>query len=214
MTPDEKAIAAALHAALEAGDDETVAAITAKLDQDDTERLARLAAPGALLAGALWYAKSGIAVFPLKPGGKQPLLRRAHEAGDPCKGGCGQFGHGLHDATTDLDQVRAWWAENPAANVGIPTGHRFDVIDVDLPHGYLSLGELRGQGLIPEIRGRVITASGGTHLYIDPTGDGNSAGLRPGVDYRGAGGYVVAPPSRTAEGMWLWTTPLELETTT
>lgn len=197
MTPDEKAIAAALHAALQAGDDETVAAITTKLDQDDTERLARLAAPGALLAGALWYAKGGIAVFPLKPGGKQPATT-----------------HGFKDATTDPDQIRAWWTATPAANIGIPTGHRFDVVDIDLPHGYLSLGELRGQDLIPEIRGRVITASGGAHLYIDPTGDGNSAGLRPGVDYRGAGGYVVAPPSRTAEGMWLWTTVLDLETTT
>lgn len=212
MTPEERTTHAALHAALEAGDTETVAAITARLDRDDQAKLTRLARPEALAEAAHWYAKQGIAVFPLKPGGKQPLLRRAHDPGDPCKGGCGRLGHGLHDATTDPHQVRTWWLETPAANVGIPTGHTFDVIDIDLPHGYLSLGELRGQGLIPPTRGRAMTASGGMHLYITPTGDGNTAGLRPGIDYRGAGGYVVAPPSRTADGMWLWTTPLELET--
>lgn len=135
MTPEERTTHAELHAALEAGDDETVAAITARLDREDEQRLARLGRLAALAEGALWYAKNGIAVFPLKPGGKQPLLRRAHEAGDPCKGGCGQLGHGLHDATTNLAQVRAWWTETPAANIGIPTGHTFDVIDIDLPHG-------------------------------------------------------------------------------
>lgn len=193
MTPEEEALAQQLHDALNAGDDDAVAALVARIDAEDEANRERLNKPEALAQAAVWYAKQGIAVFPLKPGQKQPATR-----------------HGFKDATTDLDQVRTWWTETPLANIGVPTGHLFDVVDVDLPAGYLSLGELRDQGLLPEVHGRVITASGGTHLYIRATGDGNAAGLRPGVDYRGAGGYVVAPPSRTAEGMWQWTTPLNL----
>lgn len=85
---------------------------------------------------------------------------------------------------------------------------------MDGPPGYRSLADLRDQGLVPDILGRTVTARGGTHLYIKPTGDGNTAGLRPGIDYRGDGGYVVAPPSRSAATgrHWIWTAPLDLET--
>lgn len=193
-------------------------ALMVKMDAEDTARRARLQDPAALLAGALFYAKAGMPVFPLRPGGKVPLLRNAHPDGDPargtCKGECGRHGHGLYDASTNVDLIRSWWSATPTANIGLPTGGQWDVIDVDIsddgPNGYLALDTLRGQGLIPPVHGRVITPSGGTHLYIEPTGDGNSAGLMPGIDYRGLGGYVVAPPSRTADGMWAWSTPLEM----
>lgn len=194
MTPAEATVHAALHAALAAGDTRTVDAITAGLDAEDNDRRVRLAAPGALAAAARWYAGQGIQVFPLIVGGKTPATR-----------------HGLHDGTTDLDQVEAWWARTPQANIGLPTGHLFDVVDVDMPDGYFSLGVMRERGLLPAIHGRSITASGGTHLFIRPTGDGNGARIQPGVDYRGLGGYVVGAPSRSAEGAWIWTTPLDLE---
>lgn len=211
MTPDERTLHAQLHAALAAGDAATVATITDLLDAEDAARLQRLTRPGALLDASLWYAKTGIPVFPLKAGQKTPLLPRAHAKGMPaCYGDCGLDGHGLYDATTDVEKIRAWWTATPQANIGLPTGHLFDVIDVDMPDGYRSLGEDRDAGLLPPIHGRVITASGGTHLYIVPTGGGNAAGFRPGIDYRGAGGYVVAPPSRCAEGLWMWTSPLDL----
>lgn len=193
MTPDETATVAALTAALAAGDHDTVAAITARLDADDETRRARLTAPGALLSAALYYAKAGLPVFPLRDGGKTPATA-----------------HGFKDASTDPDQVRAWWTASPQANIGLPTGHRFTVIDVDVPAGYYSLAYMRDADLIPPILGRVITPSGGTHLHIAATGEGNSAGKAPGIDIRGLGGYVVAPPSRSEEGMWLWSTPLGL----
>ena len=44
------------------------------------------------------------------------------------------------------------------------------------------------------------TGSGGWHLWFAPTGHGNRVRLLPGVDWRGLGGYVVAPPSRHASG--------------
>lgn len=194
MTPDERSLHTQLHAALAAGDQATVDTITDLLDAEDEARRQRLTRPGALLDAAIWYAKAGIPVFPLKAGQKVP-----------------DTAHGFKDATTDLNQVRAWWQATPQANIGIPTGELFTVIDVDLPDGYSSLGLMRDKGQLPPIYGRVITASGGTHLYIAPTGERNSTGAIPGIDIRGVGGYVVAPPSRTADGeLWQWTLPLDL----
>src|SRR5690606_14907358 len=73
----------------------------------------KLDQPGALLAAAMWYAEQGIPVFPCRPGDKIPLIPNPHPVDSPeratCRGGCGQHGHGLYDATTDLDQIRKWW---------------------------------------------------------------------------------------------------------
>lgn len=227
MLPDDesRATRARLSHALAIGDQATVDAITKQLDDEDAAKLRRLSRPGALLDSAIWYAQAGIPVFPLEvgvgwhdpetkkePKGKRPLFRKAHRDGEPeCHGECGRDGHGFYDATTDVDKVRAWWRATPQANIGLPTGLLFDVIDVDLPAGYFSLGEMRADDVLPTIHGRVITASGGTHLYIRPDGDGNATGILPGIDWRGRGGYVVAPPSRCEEGMWLWTSPLDLD---
>lgn len=171
----------------------------AQLDAEDDTREARLARPEALGSAALWYARNGIACFPLKPGEKQPATR-----------------HGLHDATTDEAQIRAWWAATPQANIGIRTGLRFDVIDIDGPHGYLSLADLRDQGAVPPILGKVHTSRGGAHLYVPLAGKGNKAGLLAGIDYRGNGGYVVAPPSisATTGQRWTWLDPLNLNACT
>ena len=175
----------------------------------------RLSRPSALAAAARWYAGAGVAVFPCRPRGKAPLLRAAHPAGNPlrmdCRGACGAPGHGLYDATTDVDQVARWWSEHPQANIGVPTGGRFDVIDVDGPRGYVSLGHLGEEGALPADLGWVVTPRGGMHLYCTPTGDGNATGVRPGIDYRGLGGFVVAPPSIGANGRrYEWLEPLDL----
>jgi len=69
------------------------------------------------LAAALTYALAGVHVFLLAPSSKAPLI--------PARKG----GHGLHDATTDLDLIRYWW--HPTANLGLTTGLGFDVIDLD-----------------------------------------------------------------------------------
>lgn len=166
----------------------------ARMDAEDAARRARLTAPGALAGAAAYYGKNGIACFPLVVGGKRPATA-----------------HGLHDATTDLAQIRAWWTAMPQANIGIPTGALFTVIDVDGPEGYASLAGLREDGIIPATIGYAITPNNGAHLYIAPNGDGNTARVWPGIDVRGVGGYVVAPPSRREDGrMWEWSTPLDL----
>lgn len=132
-----------------------------------------------LPAAALAYAGWGWMVFPVRPGQKTPLTA-----------------HGLHDASTDTDVLRGWWQRWPDANIGLPTGRRFDVIDVD-PGGLGWLADLRvDPDTTVDVHGLVSTPRGGQHLYVTPTGSRNHVNLAPGVDYRGTGGYVVAPPSR------------------
>lgn len=184
-------------------------------DRRLADKRTRLAQPSALHAAARWYAAVGIAVFPCKPRGKAPLLKAVHPGTDPlratCHGDCGQLGHGLYDATVDLQQIDKWWAACPQANIGIRTGLRFDVIDIDGVTGYRSFGVMREEGLLPSPLAWAATPRGGMHMFIAPTGDGNAAELRPGIDYRGAGGYVVAAPSIWENGRrYDWLEPLNV----
>jgi hypothetical protein len=148
--------------------------------------------PPRLLDAALRYAAWGWPVFPLKSCSKQPATR-----------------NGFKDATTDEARIRAWWEKHTDSNIGLPTGLAFDVIDIDVPDGPNSFAALIADDEVPDVHGQVATSSGGLHLYIPPTGDGNRAGIEPGIDYRGAGGYVVAPPSTLGERgrSWSWITP-------
>lgn len=176
-------------------------------DMKEADRLEKeLAKPSTPSLGpsALWYAKQGWPVFPLR------------EQDGPCDGDkkCAEMGvcqcskkppkgtRGFKDATTDVDQVRAWWRATPDANIGLRTGIKFDVIDLDGPVGIESFSGL-SEDKIPEIHGKVSTPRG-FHLYVAATGDNNRAGVLPGIDYRGEGGYVVAPPSRVGPNYYTW----------
>jgi hypothetical protein len=174
--------------------------------------------PGELRGAALAYANLGIPVLPVR--GKLPAIPAAHQPGDPlyqqCKGGCGDLGHGVHDATTDPDQVRQLWDQWPHANVGLRTGVRFDVIDVDGQLGRDSLARfLADHAGGARIGGpRVRTGSGGWHLYVTPTGLPDHIGVLDSVDYRAADRYVVAPPSRhpSTGRRYLWVPGRGLDT--
>lgn len=142
----------------------------------------------AMLRAALSYAARGVPVLPCEPYGKRPLTK-----------------DGFWEATTNVQQIRAWWGRWPSANVGIPTGKASGlvVLDADAGDGLESLVELelsRGQ---PPKTARARTGGGGEHLYFRYPKDvevRNSQGyLGPGLDIRGEGGYVVVPPSRTGE---------------
>lgn len=152
-----------------------------------------------LLALALSYACDGWHVFP------------CHTIRDgECT--CGTTGckriakhpwtlHGCRDATTDLEVIRRWWAAMPDANVAIATGPASNlwVVDLDGLPGMEALADLeRIHGPLPNTIS-VATPSGGRHLYFSWP-EGASIGCRVKVqgvpiDVRGAGGYVVAPPS-------------------
>jgi len=158
-----------------------------------------------LLTAARDYAERGWPVFPCAPGEKVPLGKLAP--------------HGLKNATTDPAVITRWWTAEPEANIGLPTGLVFDVLDVDGPEALDALESVGGpaemhevDGLLvcdDDIEGPTVSTPRGWHCYVGPTGRGNAVnlGALPGVDWRGRGGYVIAPPSRKADGgTWGWIT--------
>jgi len=114
--------------------------------------------------------------------------------------------HGLKDASKNHEQIEQWWGKwGDAANIGILTGAAsggLAVLDVDAPSGEASLQALVSEyGPLPptvEVR-----TARGRHFYFRVSGAvvRNSARkLGDGLDVRGDGGYVVAPPSRHVTG--------------
>jgi hypothetical protein len=112
-------------------------------------------------------------------------------------------------ADTDPALVGEWWRRWPNANVGLATGRWFDVLDLDGERGVEALRAVL-QSAPWEHPGPVArTGGGGWHLLYALTGLGNRVRLLAGVDWRGRGGLVVAPPSRHASGrQYAWVRPL------
>jgi hypothetical protein len=107
--------------------------------------------------------------------------------------------HGFRDATRDPETIRRSFRN--AAMIGIPTGEAsgFFVLDLDCKNGAQGLEWLAAhEARLPQTR-RHRTRSGGVHLlFAMPAGRAirNSASkVGPGVDVRGSGGYIIAPPS-------------------
>ena len=129
----------------------------------------------------------GWPVFPVIPQGKKPATAT-----------------GFKEATRDPAIISQWWDHNPSYNIGIATGKDssgFFVIDLDEDEkkgvsGENALAEyISSYGPLPET---VIsqTPRGGKHLLFKSAADVScKTGVLPGVDLRGKGGYIVAPPS-------------------
>jgi hypothetical protein len=109
--------------------------------------------------------------------------------------------HGLKDASTDPDVVRGWWERWADANIGIPTGIAFDALDIDGDEGIDTASALIGGGDAEIPFGAVVWTPHGLHIYVQPTGMRNRARFLDGLDWRGPGGYVVAPPSIGVNGV-------------
>lgn len=107
--------------------------------------------------------------------------------------------YGLNAASTDLAQVKQWWSEHRGAAIGIPTGIKWDVLDVDVKDdrdGRVHLPYLQRLGLLNGCQKVAQTPSGGWHLYFHAApGLTNRASATLGLDVRAKGGYVLAPPS-------------------
>jgi replicative DNA helicase len=132
---------------------------------------------------AKFYASKGWDVFPCLPGDKKPAVKWADVA------------------TKDAGQIIDWWKHQPNANIGIATGARSGlvVIDIDTAHD----GEESAKGLALPETVTAHTGGGGRHLlYAHPGREiRNSASkLAKGIDVRGDGGYIVAPPSLHPSG--------------
>ncbi|MEV4706681.1 bifunctional DNA primase/polymerase [Actinoplanes sp. NPDC049316] len=150
-----------------------------------------------MLDAALAYARHGIPVLPVHHPGQDGSCSCGRPDCDR-PGKHPRLRHGLTDASTDPRRIEMWWARWPDANIGLRTGIAMDVADVDSATGWHGLRHLLG-GAIPA-GPQVRTGGGGWHFWFTPTGYGNRVHLLPGVDWRGAGGYVLAPPSRHANG--------------
>ncbi|MDR2254205.1 MAG: bifunctional DNA primase/polymerase [Bifidobacteriaceae bacterium] len=144
-----------------------------------------------LREAAPFLAANGVPVFPCREAGKSPIVR-----------------HGLLAATVDVGGVERWWSRWPAANIAMPTGPAsgFDVVDVDVRgsgSGYEWFDRACARLRVGDWALRVLTPSGGAHFYY-PTQTGRSqpswVSAKTQVDFRGAGGYVVLPPSVGADG--------------
>ena len=132
----------------------------------------------------------GWRLIPIKPGGKVPSVTKWQTK-----------------ATTDSDTLASWWQGRFVdAGVGIATGQESGVwvLDVDAQHdGIESLRQVRQGRDLPK-GPRVDTPSGGFHLYFaNPKGMhvattkniGQLNGHPSGLDVRGDGGQVLAPPT-------------------
>ena len=114
------------------------------------------------------------------------------------------------EASTDPGKVTRWFTQWPAANIGIATGAESGcvVIDIDPRNGgdETIRGLVETHGLFPQ--GPVAyTGGAGWHYYFKhPGGKVLSRSIAPGVDVKGDGGQVVAPPSFHASGnQYEWT---------
>src|SRR5262245_20929970 len=125
------------------------------------------------------YAQAGISVIPLAARSKRPLIDWKP----------------FQDYLAPLDLVDRWFAAWPHAHLGIVTGYisRIVVLDVDGPTGLASLKPYT----LPRTR-IAMTGNGMHYLFAHPGGDAvipNFAHCLEGLDIRGDGGYIVAPPS-------------------
>ena len=123
-------------------------------------------------------------MFPCQPGQKIPATR-----------------HGYLDATTDQAQITRWFARHPGWNLAVATGAPGpDVLDVDqhgkAGNGFAAFNRLARAGLLDGASAYVRTPSGGLHAYFTGTGQRNGHLPAHHLDFRSAGGYVLAPPSQ------------------
>jgi hypothetical protein len=154
-------------------------------------------------AAALSYRARGWSVIPIEPRGKRPLVPWQEYQSRPAR----------------ADELEAWFGDRRGAhgdrksgehNVGIVTGavSGLVVLDVDAAHGGdASLAELELEhGPLPATI-EAKSGGGGRHLYFaHPGGEvHNRAGIAPGIDLRGDGGCIVAPPSIHPSGKrYVW----------
>ena len=138
----------------------------------------------ATLRQALAYARRGWPVFPCLPAQKIPATA-----------------HGFHDATTDEQQITAWFGHGQRWNLAIATGHPGpDVLDIDqhgqAGNGYPAFARLHRAGLVNGAAAYVRTPAGGMHAYFAGSDQHNGRLPSHHVDFRSQGGYILAPPSQ------------------
>jgi Bifunctional DNA primase/polymerase, N-terminal len=150
------------------------------------------------LEWALAYERHGLSVAPAPVVGKRALVRwRPWQQTRP-----------------DPDQLRIWWRRWPKANVAIICGRISDLVVVDIDPAHGGLGTLAAMEIDHQLLDRsatVLTPSGGRHYWFRHPGgrlSNSNKAIRDrygaGVDIRGDGGLVLAPPSVRLTGAYRW----------
>ena len=148
-----------------------------------------------LTEAALQYAQSGFQVIPLWPNGKDPLR-----------------GFPYCQPSSDAELIQYWWKRCPEANIGIPTGRKFNsLVILDLDHNVKE--GINGEEVLVQMmeRENIVlprtaisrTGSGGKHIYFRLTKDikiDSTNGIKSGIDIVSEGAHVVAPPSTHKNG--------------
>ena len=142
------------------------------------------------LEAALAYASWGWHVLPVVPNEKIPATA-----------------HGVHDATTNSEQIKAWWQQNPEFNIGIAAGAISNIVvfDIDPRNGGDTSWDtwLSEHGAAPD-GAYQLTAGGGQH-YISVYRDSiKSCKLREGIDLLSNGRYFLASPSTINGRQYDW----------
>lgn len=151
---------------------------------------------------ALLYIKRGWPVFPVHSIDSQGICT-CHNIKCEHPGKHPRTKNGVKDASTDENQIREWFARNPDSNIGIAMGERSGVfvVDIDGEEGEESLRSYEEQnGRFPETL-QVLTGRG-RHYYLKqpPIPIKNRVCVLPKIDVKTTGGYVIAPPSKHANG--------------
>ena len=161
----------------------------------------RLSTP---LEHALKYAERGFSVFP---------VHTVWDGACSCRGGktCPDKGKhprtrkGIKAATLDVARIKHWWKTHPESNIGLATGavSRIVALDIDPRNGGTEiLAELiRSLGELPPTP-NADTGGGGQHFIFGHPGGQirNRQGVRPGIDIKEDGGFIVVEPSIHASG--------------
>jgi putative DNA primase/helicase len=146
---------------------------------------------------ALALADAGYFVFPCKPRAKEPLTK-----------------NGWKDATRDEGQILRWWDRWPDANIGVACGPSgIAVLDIDAKAGADPREVIAGLGLdgYPTVwtgeagapdadNPNSLEGVRGAHVYFRSDLSTCKTTV-PGVEIRGGGGYVLAPPSVHPSGV-------------
>jgi DNA polymerase I-like protein with 3'-5' exonuclease and polymerase domains len=168
--------------------------------------------PVTCLDAALQWAGRGCSVFPAPPGAKKSYKSRERSNGE-------RWG-----ATRDPAEIERDWQRWPNANVGLPTdaANGFFVIEADTREGHPKLGDQDGLAALAALERefgplpntlQAESPSGSQHRYFrHPAGAPvrSKVEWRHGIDIKGEGGMVLAPPSRRGDKAYRWVNQLPI----
>jgi hypothetical protein len=166
---------------------------------EEESELSPSSSKGSVLEEALYYESLGFSVLPLQDN-KRPFFKWEE----------------FQKRRATPEEIKKWWKDYPRAMVGIVTGaiSGVVVVDIDKQESKDAVKALIPQELFNPLALPICrTPRGGWHIYFKHPGQtiGNTVNLLPGVDFRGDGGYVVAPPSITgAGGAYSWLADLSI----